>query len=293
MGKPKYTSLTPIALRQWIAGKLNFVTPENERNSLSLMIMEHLLGIDNLRLALNELQKFEQSDLGKIEEVVARLKNNEPIQYIFGEADFYGRKFYVDENVLIPRQETELLVDYIVKEQGVGDPHILDIGTGSGCIAVSLYKELGNSSVAGLDVSTKALDCAKKNAKKYGAEIDWYAADILAEDLPGVSYDVIVSNPPYVRDSEKALMLGNVLDYEPHLALFVSDQDPLIFYRTIATKAFQVLRNTGNIYMEINEAFGNEVMDLLKREGFEQIRVIKDLQQKDRIVSAAKGPLRP
>ena len=293
MDKTQDISRYPRALRQWIFDNLNFMDDENERHSISYLIMDHFFGIDRTGLAMNKSQHFSAGKLDKMKVVIGRLNNHEPIQYILGEADFYGRKFYVDPNVLIPRAETEVLVDLIVKESHMGQPNILDIGTGSGCIAINLKLELSGASVTGVDIEEKALQCAMKNGARYGADIDWGQVDILADKLSPLSYDIVVSNPPYVRESERALMLKNVIDYEPHSALFVSDRDPLMFYRAIAGKAYDALRDGGKIYLEINEAFGEEVVNLLKKEGFEKVRVIGDLQQKDRIVKAIKVDISP
>ncbi|MCG8322460.1 MAG: peptide chain release factor N(5)-glutamine methyltransferase [Cytophagales bacterium] len=288
MDKTQHIHRYPRALRQWIIQSLSFVADVNERNSFSYMIMDHYFDIDSMGLAMNESREISPAELDNIKGVIRRLKDNEPIQYIFEEADFYGRKFHVNSNVLIPRQETELLVDRIIKENQGGKPYILDIGTGSGCIAVSLKIALKDASVTGMDVSEDALHCAKSNAARYHAGIHWDKSDILLDDLPAFSCDIIVSNPPYVRECEKALMMKNVLDYEPHSALFVSDRDPLVFYFAIAKKGFQALRTGGRIYLEINEAFGREVMNVLESEGFVQIQVLKDLQSKDRIVKGVK-----
>lgn len=289
MDNAQHTDKRPARLRQWIIGELGFVADVNERNSLANMVLDHFFDVDSTRLAINEPLEFEADVLDRIGKVIGRLQNNEPIQYILGEADFYGRKFYVDSHVLIPRQETELLVDAIIKENSGGEPVIVDIGTGSGCIAVSLKMALKKALVTGLDVSQKALDCAKKNAARHGAGVNWQVADILLEELSPAVFDIVVSNPPYVREGEKPRMQKNVLDYEPHLALFVPDSDPLIYYRAIAQKAFSALRTGGKIYLEINEAFGDEVVKLLENQGFGQVVVWQDLQQKDRIVKGIKG----
>ena len=289
MDNAQHTDKRPARLRQWIIGELGFVADVNERNSLANMVLDHFFDVDSTRLAINEPLEFEADVLDRIGKVIGRLQNNEPIQYILGEADFYGRKFYVDSHVLIPRQETELLVDAIIKENSGGEPVIVDIGTGSGCIAVSLKMALKKALVTGLDVSQKALDCAKKNAARHGAGVNWQVADILLEELSPAVFDIVVSNPPYVREGEKPRMQKNVLDYEPHLALFVPDSDPLIYYRAIAQKGFSALRTGGKIYLEINEAFGDEVVKLLENQGFGQVVVWQDLQQKDRIVKGIKG----
>lgn len=279
----------PRALHQWIFRNLDFVADPNERNSFSNMIMGHFFDIDTTGLAINEPREFSTLELDKIKDVIGRLNNQEPIQYILGEADFYGRKFYVGPNVLIPRPETEWLVDQIVKGDYPGQSAVLDIGTGSGCIAISLKLELARASVTGIDIEEKTLQCAMKNAIRHQVEVDWRKMDILTGELSPLSYDIVVGNPPYVRECEKSLMLKNVVDHEPHSALFVSDRDPLVFYKAIARKGYGALRGGGNIYLEINEAFGREVTGLLENEGFEKVQVVKDLQQKDRIVKGVKG----
>ena len=293
MNNAQHTDKRPARLRQWIIGELGFVADVNERNSLANMVLDHFFDVDSTRLAINEPLEFKAGVLDRIGKVIGRLQNNEPIQYILGEADFYGRKFYVDSHVLIPRQETELLVDAIIKENSGGEPVIVDIGTGSGCIAVSLKMALKKALVTGLDVSQKALDCAKKNAARHAAGVNWQVADILLDELSPAVFDIVVSNPPYVREGEKRRMQKNVLDYEPHLALFVPDSDPLIYYRAIAQKGFSALRAGGKIYLEINEAFGDEVVKLLENQGFGQVVVWQDLQQKDRIVKGMKGSFKP
>lgn len=278
----------PRALHQWIFRNLDFLPDPNERNSLSYLIMGHFFDIDSTALALNEPHGFSLQELDKIKDVIGRLSNHEPIQYILGEADFYGRKFYVGPGVLIPRPETEWLVDGIVRGGHPEQSEVLDIGTGSGCIAISLKLELPHAVVTGIDIEEKTLQWAIKNAVRHQAEVDWRKMDILTDKLPSFAYDIVVGNPPYVLESEKPLMLKNVLDYEPHSALFVSDQDPLVFYKAIARKGYSALREGGNIYLEINEAFGRQVADLLENEGFKKVQVVKDLQQKDRIVKGVK-----
>lgn len=220
--------------------------------------------------------------------VQEQLQQNKPIQYIFGKAYFYGLEFKVDKNTLIPRPETEELVEWIIHENNKkGTVNILDIGTGSGCIPVSLAKNLPNAVVSGIDISKDALDIAKQNAESNNVSVTFIEKDVLnAEDLPG-KYDVIVSNPPYVRNLEKVEIRPNVLEYEPHLALFVEDTDPLIFYRKIAQLAKITLKPAGRLYYEINQYLGQETATLLEEMGFKNVVLRKDLFGNDRMISCS------
>lgn len=217
-----------------------------------------------------------------------RAKNGEPIQYIIGKGHFLGRDFAVNASVLIPRPETEelvLLIKDIVEDRKA---EILDIGTGSGAIAISLALECQNANVSAIDVSVDALGMAKNNATNNSANVTFLHDDILSPDLTYPLYDIVVSNPPYVRNCEKQMMRGNVLDFEPHLALFVEDADPLIFYDKIATFAYQHLNEKGLIFFEINEMFGSQVGELLDANNFNDINIVKDFNDKDRFVWATK-----
>lgn len=232
--------------------------------------------------------------------IIERLNNNEPIQYILGETEFYGRRFLVNDSVLIPRPETEELVKYIIKKQKNQfsvkrkQLSILDIGTGSGCIAISLAKELPNFIVSAYDISKNALETAKKNAELNKADVNFEKVDILKPPFIHSlfqyplrhSFNIIVSNPPYVTKQEIYRMQKNVLDFEPHLALFVEDSEPLIFYEAIANFAFNNLTDNGLVAVEINEALGEETANVFRRKGFSEVEIIKDMHQKDRFVSA-------
>jgi len=232
--------------------------------------------------------------------IIERLNNNEPIQYILGETEFYGRRFLVNDSVLIPRPETEELVKYIIDKQKNQfsvkrkQLSILDIGTGSGCIAISLAKELPNFIVSAYDISKNALETAKKNAELNKADVNFEKVDILKPPFIHSlfqyslrhSFNIIVSNPPYVTKQEIYRMQKNVLDFEPHLALFVEDSEPLIFYEAIANFAFNNLTDNGLVAVEINEALGEETANVFRRKGFSEVEIIKDMHQKDRFVSA-------
>lgn len=244
-----------------------------------------------------QLKRYEIS-LQKNTEVAARteskflfaldqLKKTVPLQYILGHTAFYGLDFIVDNKVLIPRPETEELVDWVIETtKDIQNPKILDIGTGSGCIAIALAKNIPHAEVSAMDLSTEALDIAKKNAANNQVEINFFEADILKiPELPH-SFDIVVSNPPYVLESEKTLMHANVLQYEPHVALFVYDSDPLVYYRVIAALASKRLSHRGSLFFEINEAKGKEMLELLLRSGFGKTELKKDFLGKDRMIKA-------
>ena len=243
------------------------------------------MNLNRTEIRLDKGVKLLESELLKFNSVIKGLKKDIPIQQLFGKAPFYEREFVIDENVLIPRQETEELIQLIVEKNKIDSPRILDIGTGSGAIAISLNLEINNSKVYALDVSEKALDIAKKNKELLNGKVEFLKLDILKESSSKFTekLDLIVSNPPYVLNSEKELMLSNVLDYEPHLALFVEDANPLIFYKKIVDFALINLVEEGILYFEINEKYGEEVAGLMQN-NFNKIEIIKDLNGKDRFV---------
>ena len=226
----------------------------------------------------------------QIGEIVNRLLTHEPIQYILGEAYFYGLKFSVSPDVLIPRAETEELVDWIISEEKDPYKRLLDIGTGSGCIPISIDKNSATEQIEGWDISEEALKLARYNAERNSSKVQFSRHDIF--DTTSVSespkWDVIVSNPPYVLMEESALMEKNVTDFEPHLALFVPDNDPLIFYRAIAQFAAVHLQPHGSLYFEINEKMGEQTAGLLREHGFKDILTRKDLEGKDRMLRARR-----
>ncbi len=215
-----------------------------------------------------------------------RLLTGEPIQYILGEAPFYGRNFSVSRDTLIPRNETEELVHLILKENPKSELRVLDLGTGTGCIPITLDLELQAPEVYGLDVSIKALDVARKNATQLGANVGFLEGDLLGA-IPNLPlFDVLVSNPPYVPLRDQGEMHVNVLNFEPHLALFVPDKDPLVFYRAIGVWGQQLLRQRGKLYLEIYENLADELVQLLGSQGYKQLRVHQDLNGKNRMLSA-------
>lgn len=256
---------------------------EVEAANLVEWLLEHHLGMRRVDM----MHFLEEKDL--TQELTAdfeRLKTGEPIQYILGHGPFYGRDFKVSPDTLIPRNETEELVHLIIKENPQSELVILDIGTGTGCIPITLKLEMKNPIVFGLDVSEEALAVSNQNANTLNAKVKFLKCDILKETPAVPPLDILVSNPPYIPLKEKTEMHRNVVDFEPELALFVFNEDPLIFYREIAEKGKKLLKPSGKIYFEINERFGPQVVELLLTLAYKNIRLIKDLNGKDRIVAA-------
>ncbi len=285
-------------LKSSFRSSLQGLYPSEEVQSFFDMLAEKYLSLSRIQIALKADGKVSEEASERFEKALLRLKKQEPIQYIIGETEFYGLLFKVNQHTLIPRPETEELVEWVVSEQAsttqnAGHVTILDIGTGSGCIAISLAKNLPNSQVHAVDISSEAIKMARQNAVENRVEVDFFQTDILkTKSLPTGEvqaekhYDIIVSNPPYVRELEKKQMQPNVLDYEPETALFVHDNDPLLFYRVISRLAKTSLKPGGTLFFEINEHFGNEVAELLKEEGFTKIEVKQDIYGKDRMVKS-------
>ena len=258
---------------------------EEELNSIFYLILENVNHLKRIDLALNINLKFTQSEILIWNEIIEKLKLEIPIQYILGSTSFYGLNFMVNNNVLIPRSETEELVDWIIKtSKNYRFINVLDIGTGSGCIAISLAKNIENSNIFALDVSKEALIIAKKNAEINNVTVNFIQNDILQTVEIDQKFDVIVSNPPYVRNLEKHEIKKNVLDNEPHLALFVTDNDALIFYRKIAEFALNNLVRNGFLFFEINQYLGKETEELLQNIGFKNIELRKDIYGNDRMI---------
>ncbi|MFL9836389.1 peptide chain release factor N(5)-glutamine methyltransferase [Flavobacterium sp. ST-75] len=257
-----------------------------EAESLFYICLEELKGWKKVDLAMNSNTELDRIELVKWNEVLTQLEQERPIQYVFGNAHFYGLEFFVDENTLIPRPETEELVEWIINEnKGKKDIKILDIGTGSGCIAITLAKNLPEAKVYAIDVSKDALAKARGNAVRNEADVTFIEKDILVADSLPESFDIIVSNPPYIRNLEKQEIKNNVLQYEPHLALFVDDNDPLLFYRKIAKLGRQNLLVNGKIYFEINQYLGPQTVSMLEEEGYKNVILKKDIYGNDRMVS--------
>ena len=260
--------------------------PQEEIKALSMLICCDMLGLDALDIYMGKDIILSECKQRELENIIFRLQKNEPIQYIRGFAEFCGRNFKVASGVLIPRPETAELVELIVKENP-NARHLLDIGTGSGCIAISLDKKLPDVDVEAWDISEEALAIARKNNEDLEAGVRFLQRDVLSDDWEKVpSFDVIVGNPPYVTETEKNEMDANVLDWEPGLALFVPDEDPLRFYNRIACLGSDLLLPGGKLYFEINQAYGRETAHILEMNQYRDVRVIKDIFGKDRIVTA-------
>ena len=263
--------------------------PKEEIDAFFYRICEQHLGLRRIDVSLKPETLITSETFEYLETITSRLLTYEPIQYILGTTSFFGLEFKVDANVLIPRPETEELVAWILK---VANPNqslkILDIGTGSGCIAVSLAKHLPNAEVYALDVSPAALEIAQQNAEQNAVQLNCIEADVLEWSITELSFDIIVSNPPYVRESEKKLMAPNVLEHEPHLALFVKNNHPLVFYKAIVDLSKQVLKKDGLLYFEINEYLGDETKALFSSDDFDDLQLNTDIFAKNRMMRASK-----
>jgi len=263
--------------------ELIVVANEREVISWAYLIIKHVLGLSRSDTIVYANKVIGLEDFNLIRQMVHELKQNRPIQYILQETEFLGRKFKVNKHTLIPRPETEELVEWILKEDFSS---ALDVGTGSGCIAVSLAVNT-NALITAIDVSDSTLDVAKKNAILNKVKINFLKQDIFKDYvLPKV--DIIVSNPPYVLESEKKIMSNNILNYEPDIALFVSDNNPLIFYERIGFLALKFLNSGGKLFFEINERFSNDIIEVLTLFGFVDIELKKDINDKDRMIKAIK-----
>ena len=268
-----------------IKSELEGLYHETEIRSFSQLMIEKVTGFSRTEIIVNKNTLFSDEQHQEIESFIKKLKNFIPIQYILGETEFYGLTFNVNESVLIPRPETEELVDWIRTENDRSATlNILDIGTGSGCIAISLKQEFTNAIVDAFDISDEALITAQNNANRNNLEVNFSKVDILNAPDFETKWDIIVSNPPYVLENEKAEILPNVLDNEPHLALFVPDNDPLLFYRSISQLALRQLKPGGKLYFEINRQYGKATMDLLVELDFTDIELRKDISGNDRMI---------
>ena len=291
------------SLKTYFFTELQTIQEDSEIESFFFILTEFLHNLKRIDVSLHPEFEVSETDLEKWKTIISELKTEKPIQYITGEAWFYGLRFEVNENTLIPRPETEELVEWIVESQKSKAQNliiqksnnltILDIGTGSGCIPIALKKAIPNAQVSAIDISEKALEMARKNASDNQVEVNFIHQDILTSQHLNLStsqpllFDVIVSNPPYVRNLEKQEIKRNVLDYEPHLALFVDDSDALLFYRKIAQLALKSLAPNGKLFFEINQYLGNETVELLEQLGFKNIELRKDFVGNDRMICAS------
>jgi release factor glutamine methyltransferase len=275
----KVSNIIPYFIKQ-----LNGIAQEREIISWSYISIDFLLGYNRSDCIIHANMDITSDISDRIKQIIADLKTNKPIQYIIGEAEFYGLKFKVNEHTLIPRPETEELVQWILEHKFTT---ALDIGTGTGCVPIALKKNK-DAEISAIDVSESALLVAKENAKVNEVEINFLLQNILKTTTLS-KVDVIISNPPYVLDKEKELILANVLDNEPHLALFVTDNNPLLFYKKIADLAFTSLPKNGLLFFEINEHLGKETVAILSAIGFVDIQLKKDINDKDRMIKATKN----
>ncbi len=281
--------------RTVLTKELTNIYDNDELKNVIDLVMEHITDMPRTEQVKSKLAYLTCTQLESIDAITERLKRNEPVQYVLGEAWFAGMKFSVNKNVLIPRPETEELVDWIVKENVQRSMlnaqfSIIDIGTGSGCIPITIKKKLPQVSVSAIDVCSEALFTATENAIAHNAKIDFILLDFLEEEKWAAlgEFDIIVSNPPYVKQNEKDTMHVRVKDFEPHLALFVPDNDALLFYKKLSDFSLKHLSSGGSLFVEINEGLGDTVTNLFRSAGFIDIELKKDMQGKDRMVKAMK-----
>jgi release factor glutamine methyltransferase len=276
-----------------LSSVLQRIYPEREAQAIAALVVEHLLDMDSLQRMMDAQQPVPAAALQALPALQARLLAHEPVQYVLGTAYFEGMALEVTPATLIPRPETEELVRAITQERGQpAGQRVLDVGTGSGCLALALARALPNADVLAVDISAEALAVARRNGATYAPTVAFQQVDILAGLPSGIApgtLDILVSNPPYVRESERPEMRDNVLAWEPATALFVPDEDPLLFYRRLRDVGRELLRFGGSIYLEINEALGPETAALLEGNGFEDVRVLPDMFGKARMVRGTRG----
>ena len=259
---------------------------EEEARQLTKILLEELLEISFEKIMIDEKVNYSSAIKGRIQEKTGLLKSSVPIQYVLGKANFYGRDFFVNPKVLIPRPETEELIREIIADNEQPELKVLDIGSGSGCIGVTLGIELQDAKISMMDIDEGALGVSFKNAQKHAVDAHCILEDVLLIDQFPEQFDIIVSNPPYVTEAESKKMQDNVLDHEPHKALFVPNNNPLLFYKKIIELAKKGLKEKGKLYLEINEQFGTEMLRLCDEAKYSSVKLIKDINGKDRIVKA-------
>jgi release factor glutamine methyltransferase len=277
-------------IRFYLGSELSFLYNKQEISAIADILIKSVLKISKLHQLYDNGFIVPESDIIKVTEYTERLKTGEPVQYVIGETSFYNCLIKVNSSTLIPRPETEELVDLIIKENPGYSGKIVDLGTGSGCIAIALAVNLPLARVTGIDISDEALKIAAINSGINNADVSFQKGDIFnidADSLQGTG--IIVSNPPYVRDSEKLLMSRNVLEFEPHQALFVTDSDPLIYYKAIIKIATRALVTGGKLYFEINEAMGKQLASLLDENNYSRAEIIHDLNDRERMIKCIKN----
>lgn len=275
-------------LSQYALQELKDSYSKYEIQSICQIIYMDVLHFTNIDIHLRKNEILDKSFINKFLHIIHLLKSNHPIQYILGETEFAGLRFSLNESTLIPRPETAELIHW-VKTCCSTPQKIIDIGTGSGCIAITLAHQLPHCQISGIDISTQAVETAKQNADRNSVQLNWMVRDILQfEQYEWESFDVIVSNPPYVRESEKATMEAKVLQFEPATALFVPDEDPLLFYRRICEFGQQQLTPQGKLFFEINEALGKEMLTLMQQQGYTHLELRKDFYGKERMIKGIK-----
>ena len=276
-----------LAITAFIREHLSSIYAPEEVRTLTYWIIEHVCGLSLAQQLSAKDSHLTPEQQMAIQRIISRLERHEPIQYVLGECSFYGLMFYVNPSVLIPRPETGELVEHILNNHRESNLRLLDIGTGSGCIAITLAQKLLHAQVSAIDISPEAIATAERNARRNGVEIHFQCVDLFDPQLMFHDpFDLIISNPPYVRQSEKSEMSPNVLDYEPHTALFVPDDDPLLFYRCAARRAKEWLAPGGRLYFEINAALAEEMVALLREEGYSHVCTWRDMQGRERFAAA-------
>lgn len=275
-------------IRMIFINELEKLYDSREAENITFLVFQHFKNWNRFQLKENENTGLSESELLKFHFALKELKTGKPLQYVLGETEFYGLKFFVNESVLIPRPETEELVHLVIndcKKNHLSSPVILDIGTGSGCIPAALKKNIPDSVVMATDVSEASLVVAKKNAEINGVEIQFFHHDILSgKDVMEGKADIIISNPPYIPEKEKNILHKNVVDFEPHIALFSPDNEPLKFYIAISLFAKEKLKRNGKLFFEVHENFAKDVKQLMEENGFGEVEVVKDMQEKERMV---------
>lgn len=277
-----------LTIREYIKSELKTIYSQGEISAITQLILDKRLNISIIDSLTYKFNNLSDEQLSILSQIIEKIKQKEPIQYVLSESEFYNLPFSVNNNVLIPRPETEELVEWIIESEKNQNISLLDIGTGSGCIAISLSHNMPSANISAWDVSPQALEVAQQNAKLNNTKVSFALNDILMTQKSETLFDVIVSNPPYITEKEKEQMHNTVTDFEPHIALFVPNHNPLLFYKHIATFALKSLKDNGRLYFEIHRSYGQETMHMLAEKGFVNIELRKDMAGNDRMIRATK-----